>query len=39
MQTSRGSSNDNEGSEEKDEEIVVKDVSKDAESAVGLGSD
>jgi hypothetical protein len=33
MQTSRGSSNDNEGSEEKDE-IVEKDIPKDADSAL-----
>ena len=38
MQRSRGSNNDDERSEEKDE-IVEKDVPKDAKSAEGLGSD
>jgi hypothetical protein len=37
MQRSRGSSNDVEGSEEKDE-TVAKEVPKDAESAERLGS-
>jgi hypothetical protein len=40
MQRSRGSSNDVEGSEEKDETTTLaKEVPKDAESAERLGSD